>query len=106
MTEPISARPSPDHSKPPGRITGTCRTAAGAPVAGLRVNVFSPDGIVVDTQLTDARGRYSSRLLYEGIYRVQVGPTARGPLRVQQCEVRLGETTRLDFTLDCSDPRL
>src|SRR5690606_21838284 len=62
----------PEQSLPPGRISGICQRETGEPLAGLRVNVYGPDDILVDTQKTDGRGRYATRLLFSGKYRVEL----------------------------------
>lgn len=96
----IDGSPSSPLPPPPGRITGECRTPSGQPVAGVRINVFSADGIIVDTQVTGANGRFATRLLYEGPYRVEARVPRRGVSATRECRVQLGEIARVDFTLD------
>lgn len=99
-TPPVDESTASHLPPPPGRITGECRTPSGKPLAGLRINVFSTDGIVVDTQVTGANGRFATRLLYAGPYRVEARAPQRGLTVTRECRVQLGEITRVDFTLD------
>lgn len=99
-TPPVDASASSPLPPPPGRITGECRTPSGQPLAGLRINVFSTDGVIVDTQVTGANGRFATRLLYAGPYRVEARVPGQGLSATEECRVELGEITRVVFTLD------
>lgn len=99
MTQPPGSRSEALFPKPPGRISGTCLTPEGEPLRQARINVFSSDDVLMDTQLTDAAGRYTTRLLFAGRYRVELRIPDLAYRQSQECEVHLGEVTRVDFTL-------
>lgn len=57
--------------QPPGRIHGrVVRAADGTPVPKASVRVWD-DIVAIDLQTTNARGEFTSRLLFAGSYKVE-----------------------------------
>jgi len=61
----------------PGKIAGRVTNSAGAPLAGVVVDVYTTtnDFIVVKSAFTNANGEYAVEGLAEGEYRVKFSPT-------------------------------
>lgn len=86
-----------NHHEPPGRIHGQVLDTAGSPVAKAYVRVWD-DVAAVDLQTTNARGQFTSRLLFAGKYRVEAEHDGhRGA--VDGVTVALNETTEVTVRL-------
>ena len=80
-----------------GRIAGTVRDAAGAPVAGARVTAANV-ARGSRTAVTAADGAYAITGLANGVY--SVSATLFGYRRVTRADVQVPGATTVDFTLD------
>lgn len=84
--------------EPPGRIHGrVVRAADGTPVAKAFVRVWD-DIAAIDLQTTNARGEFTSRLLFAGQYRVEVEQDGSVGT-VDGVEVALQQTTNITVEL-------
>jgi iron complex outermembrane receptor protein len=82
----------------PGRISGTVRDAAGAPVASARVGATNTITGTSRTSLTDANGSYSISELTPGAYNITA--TLFGYRRGLRSDVRVSGDTRVDLVLE------
>ena len=57
------AHAGPDAPAAPGSIAGIVRNEVAAPLAGINVEVYWPNGQIARTTTTDANGRWRATLL-------------------------------------------
>ena len=84
-----------------GGITGVVSDASGALVSGASVDVINEStGKSVRTATTAGDGGYSITLLTPGAYRLEITATNFKKAVVTAIQVRIGESTRQDITLE------
>jgi len=83
--------------EPPGRIHGHVTAPDGRPLPDASVRVVD-NGVVVDLQTTNEHGEFTSRLLFAGIYRVEVVTDGLQGF-LDEVEVELGRTTHVRLTV-------
>lgn len=85
--------------EPPGRIHGRVVCAKdGRPLPKASVRVWD-DIVAIDLQTTNARGEFTSRLLFAGTYKVEAEYDGRLGT-VAQIEVALKQTTNIVVELN------
>lgn len=84
--------------QPPGRIHGrVVRAKDGAPVAKASVRIWD-DIVAIDLQATNARGKFTSRLLFAGSYKVEA--ESEGEVgSVANVEVKLEQTSNVTIEI-------
>jgi iron complex outermembrane receptor protein len=88
----------PAFAQAPGRISGTVRDAAGAPVGGARVAATNTIIGTTRTTTTDANGAYSISELVPGAYNVTA--SLFGYRRGLRADVRVSGATTVDLVLE------
>ena len=88
----------PAYAQSPGRLSGTVRDAAGAPVAGARVTATNTIIGTTRTAVADANGAYSISELTPGAYNVTA--SLFGYRRGLRADVRVAGDTRVDLVLE------
>lgn len=84
-----------------GGITGVVTDQQGAIVAGATVEVINEGtGKTERTMTTDGEGAFAATLLSPGAYRLEIKNANFKQLRVAGVQVRIGETTRQDVSLE------
>src|SRR5215212_4663077 len=84
-----------------GGITGIVNDAGGALVTGATIDVINEStGKSVRTANTAGDGGYSVTLLTPGLYRLEISAPNFKKAIVQAVQVRIGESTRQDVTLE------
>lgn len=84
--------------EPPGRIHGrVVRASNGQPIARASVRVWD-DISAIDLQRSNSRGKFTSRLLFAGTYKVEA-QCEDGVGSVDGVEVKLGETTEVTVVI-------
>jgi hypothetical protein len=84
----------PRSRQPSARITGTVRDAAGGPLGGIQVFLLEDRGQYSEAELRPG-GRFESRLLLPGAYRVQASHAERGGLALGRHTVVAGQALDL-----------
>src|SRR5262245_48834588 len=84
-----------------GGITGVVSDASGALVSGATVDIISDStGKSVRTATTTGDGGFSITLLTPGAYRMEITAPNFKKAVVTDIQVRIGESTRQDVTLE------
>ncbi len=102
-TNKIAASPVADREKPPEAVTsiqGFVKASKGEPVKGADVRIESRDGEeVFATVKTDAKGRYISRSLQPGTYRVTLLVDGAVKASIMNTQTKANQSTQLNFEL-------
>lgn len=84
--------------QPPGRIHGhVVRSTDGQPVAKASVRVWD-DIVAVDLQRTNSKGKFTSRLLFAGTYKIEAEYDGNIGT-VDNVQVELAETTNVTIPI-------
>ena len=84
----------------PASIQGFVKAAKGEPIKGADVRIESRDGKqVFSTAKTDARGRYISRGLQPGVYRVTLLVDGAVKASITNTQTKANQPTQLNFDL-------
>jgi len=90
-----------------GQIGGVVTDSLGAVVPGAIVTVVNSDtGEVVRTISTDSKGTYTVPLLQVGTYSVHIAIPGFGPRSVDNIQVSVSDTLRIDVQLSPADQQV
>jgi len=81
-------------------LSGKVSDASGAAVRSATVVISTPDGKTEVTGTTNATGRYAFTNLPAGMHVIQVFATGFGPSRITNVELKAGQPTMQDVTMD------
>ena len=81
-------------------LFGKVSDASGAAVRSATVVISTPDGKTEVTGTTNATGRYAFTNLPAGMHVIQVFATGFGPSRITNIELKWGQPTVQDVTMD------
>ncbi|HTQ81280.1 MAG TPA: carboxypeptidase-like regulatory domain-containing protein, partial [Thermoanaerobaculia bacterium] len=82
-----------------GRISGTVVDAAGAPVAGAKISITSPEFKYFQDKTTDSKGKFTLIVLdATRKYTIKIEKDGYNPFE-GPLEVKLGENIRVSYTL-------
>ncbi|MEA2124412.1 MAG: hypothetical protein QOI80_1194, partial [Solirubrobacteraceae bacterium] len=102
--EPATRAPSVDLVEAISEVSGTVRSAAGAPLADATVSLYDGDS-AVDNKRTDGAGRFSFAVLRSATYRLRAAHRTAGLAGLDDIAVEAG-TPRTGLQLDMSARRL
>ena len=97
---PLATYSSTPAQVPTSGLSGKVSDASGAAVRSATVVISTPDGKTEVTGTTNAAGRFAFTNLPAGMHVIQVFASGFGPSRITNVELKAGQPTVEDVTMD------